>query len=259
MPTPRIPDGQPMSRRTMYRRKREAGLTKPQQQYYVNEGIVDEWSDALAWIVGIIWSDGNLSGNTIEVCSKDFQLVDLLLSLVGGIYRPKNDGRHVRVYFTSRKVAQFLRDIGLTERKSLTVRWPTMPQEFEGSFMRGLIDGDGSVRTSMKRPGQQAPDLSIDVVTASDALKDGIGEWLTRNDIAHSWQLRTYPPEQGWNPLWRVIVRRQDSLRRLFPLLYIAPDAPCLHRKYAPYALWIDTPRGRAGRPAGQGHHSSTP
>ncbi len=38
-----------------------------------------------------------------------------------------------------------LRRLGLTERKSLTMRFPDVPEEFLRDFIRGCWDGDGSI------------------------------------------------------------------------------------------------------------------
>lgn len=244
MSIPRIPDGQPMSARTLARRKKEAGLVKVRQPSFLNEKFFDVWSPELAWVVGLIWSDGCLYGNTVDISSKDFQIIELVLALIGGRYALKNRGEHLRVHFSSKHVATFLRSIGLTEKKSLTIAWPKIPVEYEADFMRGLIDGDGSVISRSDRPGQQVPDLRVQLVTASALLRDGVANWLERNNISFTLYVR-----KDTNPLWRFTVLRQESLRTLYTLLYPQTDSVCLHRKRIPYDLWISTPRRQSGRP----------
>lgn len=234
----------------MHRRRKAAGLVVPPNRNPINDSLFESWSDNLAWLVGLIWSDGCLYGNTIEISSKDLQLIDLVISILGGgNYGLKNRGRHIRVHFSSPRAASFLRAIGLSEHKSLTITWPDVPDEYSGHFMRGLIDGDGSVLLRQHRVGQQAPDLTVQLVTASEHLKDSIGAWFAQREVVYSLNVRTHPDNPTWHPLWRFTITRHESLRHLFTLLYPSSDVACLHRKHSPYRQWMDTPRHRAGRP----------
>lgn len=244
-----IPDGEPMSKRTRFRRRRAAGLTRPDGFYAFNEEFFFRWSDELAWVLGLIWSDGCLFGNTVEICSKDSQIVELVAALIdqpNGI-RLKNGGGALRVVFTSCAVAAFLRSLGLTEAKSFTAPWPELPPRLEGHFLRGLLDGDGSVLLNQRRPGQQVPDLSVQWCGAAPLLLAGITSYLSANQIRFSagWQERN-GRALG---LWKITVQQQDSLRRLYGLMYPHQDVPTLSRKAAGYLVWMETPRVRPGRP----------
>lgn len=88
-----IPDNQLMSARTLARRRKAAGLTKPINTNPFNEKFFDTWTDEMAWLLGLIWSDGCLYGNTIDISTKDFQLAELVLAVIdGGTYALKNTG-----------------------------------------------------------------------------------------------------------------------------------------------------------------------
>lgn len=238
-----------MSKNTLYRRRRAAGLTKPIVPASFNHEFFDSWSDEMAWMLGLIWSDGCLFGNTVEISSKDFQLIDLAMAVIGGgSYRLKNNGQHVRMYFTSPHTAARLRAIGLTEHKSLTIQWPNVSPDYEGAFMRGLIDGDGSVLSYQYRSGQQVPDLHVQLVTASPFLRDGIAAWFDREEMRFSLSGRDYPERPNWHTLWKFSVNHQTSLKKLHGLLYPEECVPCLHRKRIPFDDWMTTPRARSGR-----------
>lgn len=231
-----------MSLRTYYRRRAEAGLSQPNFRYPWDETVFDEWSDSLAWLIGLIWADGHLAANHVDICSKDRDLMETVAEFIeqpNGV-RPKNGGKAWRVVFTSPRVAGFLRGIGLTEAKSHTAPWPDIPEEFEAAFVRGLFDGDGTCRLRMTRAGQQVPDLVFEIVGAAPLLGDGLSEWMTANGIAHG-------KRQDRN-LWRVYVVKQSALRKLHALLYPASDVLALARKRANFDEWMTTPRARAGR-----------
>lgn len=240
----KIPDGQPMSLRTQYRRRRALGLTHPANPIPIPEDFFSNWSDELAWLLGLIWSDGHLLGNNIEICSKDLQLIDLILALVeGSRYGLKNQGRHIKATLWSIPFIRFLRSLGLTPRKSLTIIWPNIPEAYTGAFMRGLIDGDGSVFLTCSRPSQKVADLHVQFVTASPFLKDGVSQWLSRNTINYSLSEARNIKRPNYAPIWRFSVNQIASLRCLYWILYPHENVPCLHRKRIPYMLWMETPR----------------
>ena len=204
-----------------------------------DEEFFQSWTPELAWLIGVIWADGNLTRNCVEVCSKDSDLIEFVDSLTGADnIRLKNGGAHLRTYFSSVTVANFLRGLGLTERKSLTVRWPQgLPKDLEGHFMRGVIDGDGWVSLRQARKGQVAPDLVVGFCTASTGFLQDVSGWLDREGIAHS----TREKKRG---LWSIEVKRQDACRKLYAILYPRGTSETgLIRKSAAYHFWIDHPR----------------
>lgn len=252
-PNRRIADSEPMSERTRYRRRAERGETQPVFRYPWNDRFFDQWSDPMAWVLGLIWSDGYLNrSNGVEVCSKDSVLIELIEGLIeqpGGM-RPKNGGAHLRIFFSSPHAATRLRSLGLTTSKSFTIGWPVgLPEEYEGAFVRGLIDGDGSVLEQHARPGQQVTDLAVSFNSASPALVDSVLAWFRRHDLRAG---------MGRNrSVFRLTITHQESLRRLHGLLYPDENACCLFRKRIPYDAWMETPRARPGRPS-RDHHRAT-
>ncbi|UQN06312.1 LAGLIDADG family homing endonuclease [Deinococcus sp. QL22] len=249
MPRILVQDGQPMSKRTEFRRRAAAGMTQPVFRYPFNEHFFDELAAPGAWLLGLIWSDGNLSRNSVEVVSKDRELMDEVAALIqqpGGV-RPKNGGQVWRVVFSSPHTASVLKGLGLTPRKSLIVPWPELPAKLYGPFVRGLIDGDGSVLLSQRRTGQQVPDLTVSMTGASLTLMTGLRDWLSSQGITFNWNVK----KSGWNeqnPVYKITVTGQASLRVLYGLLY--DGGPTLSRKHDAYLLWMQTPRVRSGRPS---------
>ncbi len=250
-----IPDGQPMSKRTKDRRKKAAGLVRPYEPIVFDETFFDTWSDEMAWLLGLIWSDGCLLHYQVEICSKDKPLIELVATVIkGGRFGTKNRGQHFNIYFGSQQSFYRLRELGLTKRKSLTIQWPSgLPLEYEGSFLRGLIDGDGTVGLYQRRPNQYAPDLAVGLVTASPTLIEALRDCYTRHDLRFSVSCRDNSLlSPKWSFIWRIAVSEQESLRRLYSLLYPSNEVPCLQRKRAPYDTWMATPRRVSGRPPGE-------
>lgn len=110
------------------------------------------WSAKLAYVVGLIASDGCLSkdGRHIDFTSKDFELVQTfsrLLKLknkIGTKGRSKTDNRlYYRVEFGNVSLYRFLLKIGITSKKSKTIGALLIPDKYFIDFLRGSFDGDG--------------------------------------------------------------------------------------------------------------------
>jgi hypothetical protein len=243
----RIADTEPMSLRTEYRRRAARGETRHCVHWPFNEAFFLDWSDDLAWLIGLIWSDGCLRGNQVSINSKDRALIETVAALIDAPQRviPHSTPGCWRINFASPQVSGFLRSIGLFERKSLTIAWPLLPPEYEIPFLRGIIDGDGMVRLALKRPGQQVADLRVCIYTASPVFRDALVALLGRHQIRVG---VTSSIAGRLRPMHLLTVIEQPSLRCLYHHLYPRLDVPCLARKRDPFTQWMATPRARSGR-----------
>lgn len=120
--------------------------------------ISTQWSSNLAYITGLITSDGNLSSNGrgMTFVSKDVQLIKTFTECLG--ISPKvslkksgfnPNKKYYFVQFTDINFYNFLLSIGLTPRKSLTLGPLKIPQKYFVDFARGCFDGDGSIYSYM--------------------------------------------------------------------------------------------------------------
>lgn len=119
-----------------------------------------------AYILGLIWSDGNLSRNCIEIVLQKND--EKLLKDISQYVYSKNtltyrEGRNVilngkeysckpqvRFRITNKEISDKLRKVGLMENKSLNCRFPKIETEYISHFLRGLLDGDGCIYTKNK-------------------------------------------------------------------------------------------------------------
>jgi len=104
------------------------------------------WSKELAYLIGLIASDGYLSKETqrVSLASKDNELIQFAAKMMPlpGIYINKGTGI-LSVYSTWPNLYLFLLSIGITPQKSLSIGRLAIPDEFFIDFLRGEIDGDG--------------------------------------------------------------------------------------------------------------------
>lgn len=108
----------------------------------------------LWYIIGLIVTDGNLAndGRHINITSKDTGFLEEIrksLSIKNKITIKSRDKEKEKKYyflqFGDIKFYKFLTKIGLTAKKSLTLKEIEVPQQYFVDFLRGIIDGDGSI------------------------------------------------------------------------------------------------------------------
>lgn len=127
----------------------------------------------LWYLVGLITSDGNLSkdGRHIDITAKEknfLQRIKESLILVNKVCK-KNKGtpkQAYRIQIANKEFYEFLLSIGLTQNKSLTIGELKVPKEYFIDFLRGCIDGDGSIM-AFKHPESKNPQLRIRLCSAS--------------------------------------------------------------------------------------------
>jgi intein/homing endonuclease len=119
------------------------------------ENFFDTWTPEMAYVLGFFAADGCMYKNKrgsyyIGFTSTDSQLIRIVKRLMAATnkieeYQPlgKNRQRKYVLQIGSRKIYQRLLKLGFTERKSLTLKFPNIPDEFAGAFTRGYFDGDG--------------------------------------------------------------------------------------------------------------------
>jgi len=128
----------------------------------------------LWYLVGLIASDGNLSldGIHIDITSSDYEFlwqikeVNGIRNKIGVKYGAKKK-RSFRIQIANRSFYDFLVSVGLTQKKSLTIGALKVSNQFFVDFLRGLIDGDGSIR-KWKHPTNFREQWSLRIYSGSE-------------------------------------------------------------------------------------------
>jgi hypothetical protein len=114
----------------------------------------------LWYIIGLITTDGNLSsdGRHISITSKD---KDLLESVKAGLNLNIKIGKKARgreqkkkysiLQFSDAAFYKYLSSVGLKPKKSLILENIKVPRPYFKDFIRGIVDGDGSINTWINR------------------------------------------------------------------------------------------------------------
>jgi hypothetical protein len=200
-----------------------------------------EWTPAIAYAVGLIATDGNLSGSGrhISVTSTERDVLETVLKCVdrrAKISRVKGGygTEGLRVQIGDVGLYRWLQSVGLTPRKSLTLGAITAPDPLLGHLLRGLVDGDGSILDitydgTGKARGRRYRTLLVRFTSAS---RDHIG-WLRRR-IADQYGLV--------GGLWcedgvYQLTYGKGASSRLLPLMYPDAAVPCIARKRE---VWLE-------------------
>ncbi len=138
----------------------------------------------LWYLVGLIATDGCLSsdGRHIDITSKDYDYLNLLRNTIGitnkiGSKYGIKKQRSFRIQIGNKVLYNFLLSIGLTQKKSLTLRGLNVPHKYFADFFRGVVDGDGCIRKWM-HPSNSREQWSLRVYSGSAVFL----KWL-KNDV----------------------------------------------------------------------------
>jgi hypothetical protein len=132
----------------------------------------------LWYVVGLIATDGCISRdgrhiNITSACRQHLETVRLVLGFKIAIGEKRNGSRasvsYYQIQIGSRNLVRFLTAIGLTPRKSLTIGPLDVPADAFPDLLRGVIDGDGCIRTWI-HSGNGVPQWALKISTASPAF-----------------------------------------------------------------------------------------
>lgn len=111
----------------------------------------------MAYILGFIVTDGCLvehknGYNCLNITNKNKSILEKILKIMDSNHKISTKSRghesnlkYFQMQIRDRTIYGDLLKLELTPRKSKTVRMPNVPCEFLGDFVRGCLDGDGTV------------------------------------------------------------------------------------------------------------------
>ena len=226
---------------TIKRRLAEVGIAARARGPRVDRTRRMGWTPAVAYAVGIIATDGNLGrdGRHLTVTSKDVQLLETVrdcLHLTVAITQVAVGKRIFHLQWSDRVMWEWLATIGLMPAKSLRLGALAVPDDCFADFMRGCIDGDGTILAYTDRyltPKNEKyvyQRLFVSIVSASQAFL----AWMqvrAEAIIGVQGALFCSRPQTEHAAIWQLKYAKRESIR-LLNALYNRPDAPCLERKH---------------------------
>lgn len=119
------------------------------------------WSAEMAYVLGYWWADGcmrikrNTSAHEIEIASNDREHLELMAGVIAEKYYIRKVSAQANTFvitFCSKQMYYDLLALGGIPHKSRTIGFPEIPAELVVHFVRGVIDGDGTLAWNGDRP-----------------------------------------------------------------------------------------------------------
>jgi len=128
----------------------------------VNEDYFKKWSSNMAYILGFIFADGNITKITRNGSSDKLAFglhrkdIDILRKIKQELSAEQNlslSKGYVHFSIYSQIIVDDLKKLGVSYRKSFKKRGgkiPSIPKEYIRDYIRGIVDGDGSINFDKK-------------------------------------------------------------------------------------------------------------
>lgn len=122
----------------------------------LNHDFFKKWSPEMAYVLGFFAADGSMLKNNRGAHFIEFTIIDRIVleqiqRAIGSTHRIAvrerggNCKTAYRLQIGSKEWFEDLSQLGFTQRKSVSMRFPKVPKKYLGDFVRGYFDGDGCV------------------------------------------------------------------------------------------------------------------
>ncbi len=198
--------------------------------YKINEKFFCNWSKEMAYILGLILTDGNIDAesNQISITMKEGYLLENIKKMLNSEH-PVKYSKNKDIYFFGfcrEKMSDRLFELGITSNKSLKVKFPDVPDKFLSHFIRGVFDGDGSI---FFEPRSKEFPLRVNFTSGSKAFMTALERNLHLNAGLRK---RTIYKHHAKNTSYYIRYCHKDSLK-FFDYIYEGADESLrLERKY---------------------------
>ena len=204
-----------------------------------------KWTPALAYAIGLLVTDGNLSkdGRHITMTSVDKSLLKtfkLCLKIKNKITPSYNNGYSkrvcYRVQFSDVQLYNWFLDIGITPAKTHTIGALNIPKNVFRDFLRGHLDGDGYIQNYTDNyniyKGKRYINNRIYTrfISASETHIRWLYKMIKKCLSVKGALLFKKPLQKNRVPMWEIKFAKYDSLK-LFKWFYYKKDLPALARK----------------------------
>lgn len=193
----------------------------PQQFFDINEGFFAKWSPEMAYVLGLIVTDGCISeAGTVSLSMNDLELLKKVKEVIRSEHNITPSKHQSGLYcfsFTREKLARDLNKLGVVPRKSLIVEFPDVPREHLPDFIRGVFDGDGSVYFEPRSPKYPVRSkLRSKFVSSSKQFIEGLHMALESLGMPKR-KIYQQKTKNAWS--YSFVFCHKDNMR-LFEILY---------------------------------------
>lgn len=140
----------------------------------INENFFDTFTEESLWVLGWMFSDGNVSKKSnsfsVTVHKNDLEVLLKIKEVMGvkedSIYTP-SDRNAVAFYSSHPRIKNRLCELGRIPNKSLVIKYPTYFTEDwqHWAFLRGVMEGDGHI--GIKDKTANRPSFIFEIASGS--------------------------------------------------------------------------------------------
>lgn len=208
------------------------------RKYTINDNYFKVQSHNMAYILGLIAADGNISskenGVSISLKETDKEILEK-------INEELNNSRPIKVYertdrnekvakllFWSSTIKKDLSHYGLKPNKTFNIEPPHfLLPEYRISYIRGYFDGDGSISLCKHTPQFRISGASKEIISW---IKDCFS--IQYNIYTN---LRIEREKLSQDRDWYILDYYGDRAKQIYNILYIK-DSLCMKRKYQKFS-----------------------
>lgn len=236
---PQIADMYGIDRHTIGRAFKKNGFVTNRKTYHCDEYYFDNVNTQdKAYIIGLLWADGcnqlERGKVTIQLQERDQKILEQIKNVSCNerpLYKTELNNKNpnwqnsIRLTWQSRHISEVLNDYGMVPRKSLVLEFPAwLDESLYPHFIRGYMDGDGSIYYSQQRNVFRASMIGTKMFV--DIVKDICKKVGVKTSLYH---------KKGHNDITYNLYTTSNSGTFTF-LKWIYKDANLkLERKYNKY------------------------
>ena len=187
-----------------------------ESMFHMNESFFDDWSADMAWVLGLMYTDGHIGKDFSRagLTAKDTNFLGQVRDLMGSNFRIEIRASTPQLIINGQTRVFKLMKYGLEPSKSLTCLFPDVPSEYLSHFVRGVWDGDGCI--SIRKEGWLTVGLEMGsesfILSTREVLVDVIDQ-----EVYYSKRMRPTRQYEGrsWgntNPVHSVRLHGQNAL-----------------------------------------------
>ncbi len=204
-----------------------------------------DWNSELAYAIGLIVTDGNLSkdGRHIIMRSSDKSQLETFRICLGAnnkISKTYDNGPTkrpcYRIQLGNVQFYHWLMSIGIEPAKTHTIGKIKIPNKYFRDFLRGHLDGDGTIITYLDRyntyKGRTYANhrLFVKFISASKKHLAWLHKKIKAIAKVNGALICNMPRRENRVPMYEIKFAKKESLK-LLQWLYYQPNLPCLKRK----------------------------
>lgn len=207
------------------------------RQFQVNSDYFKTWSYNMAYILGYIATDGNVSQDRVlklALQKQDRPLLEKIkdeIEFTGNIYNKEihlkstdkdYESSYMNIY--DREICSDLKKLNIISNKSLVLgRFDFIPDEYEMNFLLGVFDGDGSVGQNLGDKCKNSIQIRLRYFSASLEFIEYIKDTMEKHGFSE------------------VKIREEKRKNDFYSLCYSTKDSIKFYEDaYSNGTIWLD-------------------